>query len=228
MNVDTLSLGKHLTSLAWVAFRSFVGTLCLATLGGVVLAGLSCYFLREHPWFYGVLAAALALGESVTAGCVLGAKRAVMSAVAHGLGTLRLGRSFVRLIFERMAGGAEGEASGRIARGLERLPFAQAEALLSRAVRNVMGDAEQGGWLRRRIRTHLLEHVRKFTLARFREEGAQQGGIDLLKVKEELELTADDALVQKVRGGLQLATALVIIGLPVVVAVQTWAINRLL
>src|SRR5262245_41015553 len=91
MKVDVGSIGRHLASLAWVALRSFVGTVLVFTLVGVVLAGLSYYVLREHHWIYGVTAVALALLEAVTAGVVLGAKRAVVLAVAHGLGSLRLG-----------------------------------------------------------------------------------------------------------------------------------------
>jgi hypothetical protein len=222
---DVRSIGNHLASLAWVAMRSFVGTVLVLTLVGVVLAGLSYCFLPEYHWIYGAIAIVVTLIESVTTGFVLGAKRAVAIAVAHGLGSLRLGGALVRLVFERMlgvAGGEEiGERGGRITRGLEGVPLAQADELLSGAVRDVTGDAAQGGWLRRTIRGRLLEAVRRYTLARFREEGAKHGGIDLLKVKEELEQTVDDALVRKVRGGLRLWTVLVIFGLPLVVAVQT-------
>jgi hypothetical protein len=209
-----------------------VATLFVLTLAGGLLAGLSYYFLREQHWVYGVIAAAVAFIESVTAGFVLGAKRAVVMAVVHGLSTLRLGQSLVHLVFERMlgiAGGEEfGERGGRIARGLERLPLAQAEGLLSSAVREVTGNAEQGGWMQRKIQGRLLEAVQKYTLARFREEGAKHGGIDVLKVKEEVGRAVDDDLALKVRGGLQLWTALVVVGLPFVVAVQTWLIIMLL
>jgi len=232
VKVDVRSVATHSASLAWVALRSFMGTLVVLTLAGIVLAGLSYYFLREHHWIYGVIAVAVALIESVTTGFILGAKRAVVIAVAHGLGSLRLGRSLVRLVFARMLGvvGAEemGGRGGRITRGLERLPLGQAEELLSGAVQDLTGDAAQGGWVRRKIQGRLLEAVRKYTLARFREERAKYGGIDLRKVSEELEQTVDDALVRKVRGGLRLWTALVIIGLPSVVAVQTWIIILLL
>jgi hypothetical protein len=156
----------------------------------------------------------------------------LVNAAAHGLGSLRLGRSLVRLVFERMLGVADaegsGERGGRVTRGLERLPFAQAEKLLSGSVLDVMGDAGQGGWLRRAIRARLLGAVRKYTLARFREEGAKDGGIDLVRVKGELERTVDDVLARKVRGGLRLWTALVILGLPLVVAMQTWFLILLL
>ena len=59
-------------------------------------------------------------------------------------------------------------------------------------------------------------------------QGQAHRGIDLLKVKEEMEQTVDNELVQKLRGGLQLWTALVIVGLPLVVTVQTWVIIMLL
>jgi hypothetical protein len=221
-----------LASLAWVALRSFLGTVVVLTLAGVVLAGLSYYVLREHHWIYGVIAVAVTLIESVTTGVILGAKRAVLMAVAHGLGSLRLGRSLVRLLFEQMlgvAGGEEmGERRGWITRGLERLPLAQADELLSGAIRQVTGDAAQGGWVRRTIQERLLKAVRTYTLTRFREEQAKYGGIDLRTVKDELEQTVDDVLVRKVRGGLRLWTALVLIGLPLVVAAQTWAAVMLL
>ncbi len=231
MKVDIRAIGVHLAKLAWVAIRSFVGTLFVFTLAGVVLAGLSYFFLRADHWLYGVIAVVVALIESVATGIVLGAKRAMVMAAAHGLGELQLGRSLVRLIFDRMlgvaSGGEVGERGGVIVRGVERLPLAQADELLSSAVRGVTGEA-QGGWVRRRIQGRLLEVVRKYTLARFREEGAKHGGIDLLKMKQELEDTVDAALVQKVRGGLRLWTILVIIGLPAVVAAQTWFIIMLI
>lgn len=232
MKIDIGAIGSSLASLVFVALRSFVGTILVMILAGGVLAGLSCYFLREYQWFYGAGAVAVVIIESVTIGCVLGAKRAMIMAVSHGLGTLRLGRSLVRVIFERMLGIAEDEAvgqrGGRIVRGVEQLPLAQADELLSNTVRGMAGDTEQGGWLRRKIRTRLLEAIRKLTLSRFREEDAKHGGIDLLKVKEELEQKVDDVLVQKVRGGLRLWTALVVIGLPVLVAMQTYVVILML
>lgn len=231
MKADVRSIGSHLGSLAGVALRSFVGTIFVVTLAGIVLAGLSCYFLREHHWLYGLIAIVAALIESVTTGFVLGVKRALALALAHGLGALRLGRALVRLVFERMLGVTPdeqlGERGGRIAQSLERLPLAQAEGRLNAVIRDMTGGA-QGGWLRQKIHTWLLEAVRKYTLARFRYEETRHGGIDLLKVQEELERNVDDALVQKVRGGLRLWTMLVIIGLPLTVAVQTWIAIMLL
>src|SRR5690242_16944466 len=97
--VDVRSLGGHLARLAWVAVRSFVGTLAVLTAAGVALAAVSVYFLRDHTG-YATIAALVAVAEGVATGVVLGAKRAIVMAVAHALGALRLGRALVRLIFD--------------------------------------------------------------------------------------------------------------------------------
>ncbi len=219
------SLAGHLASLAWVAVRTFLTTLFLLSLAGIVLAGLSYYFLRNEHWLWGVGWVALALVEAVAAGVVLGAKRAVVMALAHGLRSLRLGAALVRLVFERMLGVVEGEEvgerGGRIAQGLERLPLAQADRLLGGAIRDVTGEVGEGGWLRRKIQARLLDLVGKYTLARFREEGARHGGIDLVAVRAELEGTVDEMVVRKVLSGLRVWTWSVVVGLPVLVALQT-------
>jgi hypothetical protein len=228
---DLLAFGNGLARTALVAVRSFVGTLAVLTAAGVALAAVSYYFLRDHP-VYALLAAALAVVEGVATGVVLGAKRALVMALAHALGALRLGRALVRLVFDRLLGVAEGRAPGergrRVARGIERLPLAQAEQLLARAVRLTAGEADAAGWWRRAIGARLLSLVQKYTLARFREEGARHGGVDLFKVREELEQQIDESLVEKVRGGLRLWTVLAIVGLPGAVAVQTYLALALL
>jgi hypothetical protein len=232
MKADVHAIGAHLAGLAWVALRSFAAALLGLTMAGVVLAGLSYYLLAEYYWLYGAIAVVLTLVESVTVGFILGAKRAVMMAAAHGLGELQLGRSLVSLLFERMLQPTEREAMGergrRIAQGLERLPFGEADRMLTAAVRGVMGGEEQDGWLRRKIQGRVLEAVRKYTLARFRAEGTEGGGIDLLEVKEELAQTVDDTLVRKIQSTLRFWTFVVIIGLPLLVAVQTFVLIMLL
>lgn len=225
MKVDFHSAGRHAASLAWVAVRSFLGTVAVFTLAGCVLAAVSYYFLRERPVYAGI-AAAVAIIEGIVTGVVLGMKRGAVLSLAHGLGRLRLGRSLIRLVFDRIlkvtADEAMGERGVPVTRKIERLPLAQADELLTKAVHGVTGEAERGGWLRRKIQSRLLDMVRKYTLARFREEGAAHGGVDLQKVRGELEETVDDKLVDKVRGGLKLWTILTIIGLPFIVAIQTY------
>jgi hypothetical protein len=228
MNVDLRAIGTHVATLVWVALRSFLATVIVLAFAGFVLGALSYYFVRDHHWGYGVAAVVLALVEAVVIGVILGGKRALAMAAIHGFGSLRLGGKAVRVIFERMLGvTAEGEARGlgaQLAAGLDRVPLAQAEHMLSDAVRGVTGDAERGGWMRAKIQRALLLTVRKFSLARFRAEGATQGSVDLPKVKQELEKTIDDVIAAKLRRGLRLTTWLVAAGLPLLVAVQTWII----
>jgi hypothetical protein len=226
------SLGGHLTTLTWAALRTFLSTLILLTAAGVALAAVSAYFLRDRPG-YAMIAAVIAIAEAVATGVVLGGHRAIILTLAHALGSLRLGRQLVRLVFDRLLGLAEGgdvgERGGRIARGLERVPLAQAERMLREAVASIAGSADDtAGWLRRRVQARLLALAEKYTLARFREDGQRNGGVDLLKVKADLEEGIDDALVRKVRTGTRLWTALVILGLPGVVAAQTYITLALL
>ncbi|MDY0169536.1 MAG: hypothetical protein RBS80_23540 [Thermoguttaceae bacterium] len=229
--VDVRAIGVHTAGLAWLALRVFIGTMVVTALGGVLLAGISCHFVRNEHWMYVVIAGLLVLVEAAVIGVVLGWKRAQVLTLAHGLGSLRLGRSLVRLVFGCMIEAVSNDGAepgvGRLARGLERIPLARAQELLEAAIGSVLGSGDQRGWLRQRVRQRLLQMVRKYTLTRFREEAAGRGGIDLVKVKEELEETLDDAVVQKLRKPLRFATALVIVGFPLVVAVQTWGIVML-
>jgi hypothetical protein len=230
MAMDVRAVGRGLARLGWVAVRSFALTLAILTVLGFGLAGLAYYVLRDAP-LYGAIAALVAVVEAVTAGVVLGGKGAMVMALAEGLRVLGLGRLTVRLVFERMLGldhGQHGERGGALTRSLERLPIRQAEHALREAVNGLVAAPGEGGWLRRKLRQQLLRLVEKYTLARFREEDARHGGIDLVRVQAELEGRVDQLLVAKVRGGLALWTAAVAIGLPLAVAVQTYLFIALL
>jgi hypothetical protein len=231
MKVDFRAVGRHVAGMAWVAVKSFAGTLGLLTLAGCVLAGVSYFFLRGNQT-YAVVGAIVAVVEGIVTGVLFGAKRGMVMGLAHGLGQLRLGKSLIQLVFDRILKVTEleamGERGGRIARTAERVPLAQADQMLSKAVHGVTGETGQGGWLRRKIQGKLLGMVEKYTLARFREEGAAHGGIDLLKVRGELEDTIDDKMVEKVRGGLKVWTIVVIVFFPLLVAIQTYVAIMLL
>ncbi|MBI3821642.1 MAG: hypothetical protein HY289_03070 [Planctomycetes bacterium] len=226
VRVDVRVLATHLAGLAWVAVRSFVGTVTVLILEGIVLATASWYVLGQYWWVYGLMAAFVALVEAVVTGIFLGAKRALVMTFAHGLGKLRLGEMLLRLVFDRMIGIASteavGERGGRLVQVIERLPLAKADERLRKVIQDLTGEAGQGSWLRRKIQSRLLDAVSKYTLARFRDEDAERGGVDLIKVKDEIEQNADDAIVRKVRGGVRTLTLAVILGLPFVVALQTW------
>jgi hypothetical protein len=227
--VDGKHLVKGLAGLAAVAVRSFLGTLLALTLLGIGLGAL-CYHLlaRVHP-AYGLVAGAVALLESVAVGAVLAGKRALVVSLIHGLRTRRLGRSAVGLVFGRLLDVSPGQTPGEggaVARAAARLPLAQAEWRLSQAVRDLLGAPVEGGGpagaLRRRLQAGLLNRVRTYTLARFREEDAREGGVDLVRVQADLEGRVDDLLAARLKRGVNRWTALVVVGLSVQVLGLAW------
>jgi hypothetical protein len=229
MNVRDIA--GQMAGLSWVAVRSLAVTAATVLSAGVALAVLSWLAVRDCPWWYGLIAVVLAVGETTLAAFLLGAFRGVVNAVVVGLRRWQLGRVAVGRVFEWMLGvreeGEVGERGGVVARGLERLPLAQANERLDAAVRAVTGEAGEAGWLRRTIQRVLLKGVRAVTLARFRDDAARHGGIDLMKVRDELGGSVDWAVAEHFRGQRRGWTLAVAVGLPLLVAVQTAIIHSL-
>jgi hypothetical protein len=204
-----------------VAVRSFLGTLLLFFLLGIAMAAVSYYLLSGLHWSYGLIAAIIALLECVIVGIFLSGKRAVTVTVVHGLRKHRFGSTVVHLVFGRLLGiSAEpaGERGGMLVRAVERLPLAQVEKRLNDTVRNIVNAPSGGGltgWIRRRVQLRLVAAVRACTLARFREEAAQHGSIDLVKVQTDLGDRIDGLLIGKLHGGINLWTLCVLVALPV-------------
>lgn len=226
----------EVAGLLGVALRSWLCTLLLMLLLGVVLAGASYYLLAGLHWAYAGIAAAVALIECVVVGVVLATKRAIAAALLDGLRRLQLGRATLRLVFGRLLGvSAEqehGERGGWVVRTVERLPLAQAEKSLDDAVCGIVNAPDTGGgptsWLRRRIQNRLVGSVQKYTLAHFRDEDARHGGVDLAKVGTDLGERIDGLLVGKLRGSVNLWTAAVLIGLPTQILVTVYIVLALL
>jgi hypothetical protein len=234
--VDFAAFGKAVGRLSLVALRSFLVAFAAFAALGVVLAALCWYWLsRPHP-VYGAIAALVALLEAVAVGVVLGGKRALVLALVEGLRRYRLGEAVVALLFRRLLGASAeaplGERGAWLARAAERVPLAQAEARLNGAVGAVLAAPAEGGgvlgWGRRRLQARLVAAVGKDTLARFREEGAKEGGVDLLKVQAEVATRVDDRLANKLAHGVNLWTALALVGLPAQVLAGVWVVLCLL
>jgi hypothetical protein len=185
--VEFATVGKVVGRLLLVAFRSFLVTLVAFTALGLVLAALAGYWMSRTNAVYGVIAAVVAVLEGVAVGIILGGKRALVMALVEGLRTYRLGGAVVGLLFRRLLGVSAGERGAWLARAAERVPLAQAEARLNGAVGAALAAPAEGdgplGWGRRRLQARLVAAVGKYTLARFREEGAKEGGVDLVKVQ---------------------------------------------
>ena len=205
-----------------VGVRSFLLTLLFMLLLGIILAAASYWILSSPHWVYGVVAALVALIECVVVGVVLAGKRAIAVTLVHGLRKYQIGSAAVRLVFGRLLGVTaeeeHGERGGWLTRTAERLPLSQAEKRLDDAVHGILSAPSEGGgmtgWLRRRVQNRLVGTVHKYTLASFREENARYGGVDLAKVQSDLGERIDGMLIGKLRGGINVWTLAVLVGLP--------------
>jgi hypothetical protein len=204
-------MGRSLRSLLATAAGMALFTLLL-TIGAVLVAA-------DGSVLQGVLGAVLALVLGTGVGVVLSGKRAVGAALAEGVRRLALGNKVLGLLFVHLlrveASQALGERGVAVARATERLPLAQAQARLEGTMRDLLSAAPAGGgvkgWLARKVQEKALGEIEAITLARFREQGAQEGGVDLIKVRDELAAKIDGLLVERIERGLLMVTLLAVL-----------------
>lgn len=209
---DLGPIAGALLELAGPALAAFLRTTVGMALFGVLAAGGS--FVIASGGAHGSagrggLAAVVALVLCLIIGGVLAVKRAGLGAARRGLAQLGLGRRVLGLVFDGLLGvsdGAHGERGGALARTVERLPLADAEARLSAVVARLLGE-DGGGFFASRIRALLLGKVQALTLTRFRQEGKQHGGVDLAAVRADLSTRVDETLVAQIDGILLKVTA---------------------
>jgi hypothetical protein len=184
--------------------RSYVAT-ALAMSGVTLLVAAGCGALAASAgWVRAAVAVAIALVAGTVAGVSLAAERAVAAAVVAGIEQTALGSRMARLLFARLlrvdAAKLHGERGVAAAVRAERLPLAQAEAQLRAAVDALItepdGQTGPRAWLARRLRAALLGRIEGVTLARFRQQGQEHGGVDLVMVQTELAATIDARLVE--------------------------------
>lgn len=204
------------------AVGAFLRTLGALVVLALVLAGAAFGIASSASTGRGVVAALIALAVGVAAGVSLAGQRAAGAALLRGLRDSRLGERTVTLLFERLQ-----ETSA--ARTLERLPLAQAEARLREGIEGLTSAAGEGGlrgWLQGKLRVRLLEKLALLTLARFREAGRAEGGVDLAKVRDDLAGRADGLLAGKVRSAMSRST-LILVGVAVLGSLAAAVILRL-
>lgn len=206
--MDITPLWQGLTRLVAVGLRSFALTLVGMVGLGLVLAAAAFWFASQATTLRGILATLAAMTISTALGFAVAGQRAIAIALLRGLREQKLGSNLAARLFDHLlaAGNAQplGKRGGTVVRAVERLPLAQAEALLNNGVSALLRAPEQGGgpsgWLRRRLQGRLLRLVHVATLARFRDSGTDQGGIDLRRVRDDLANQIDARLIAKVRG----------------------------
>ncbi|WP_437320421.1 hypothetical protein [Sorangium sp. So ce385] len=201
------------------ALRAFFLTAATMSLLAVVLAGSSYAIAADGSALRGALAAIVALALSAVVGFTLSWKRALGAGVLQVVRSKRLGGMLVTAVFERLLGVSDeaevGARGGRVAQAVEGVPINEAVKRLRLAVIHRVQAAPQGGGLRgilrRKIEAQLLKSIEALTLARFRNEAHQKGGIDLVKVRDEVAQGVDDLVTDEIEGTL-LVTTLLLVG----------------
>lgn len=204
---DLGPLAGALAQLVAPAVAAFLRTSLGMTCLGLALAAASFAWAAQGSTARGVVAALLVLALVGVVGLVLAVKRAVGRTLIVGLRRAELGRKALVPIFERLESGVAGRAAAR-------LPLAQAEGALRGAVEEVV-RAEPAGRglraaLRRRLQARLARGVERVTLARFRERGATEGGVELARVRDELVARVDALLADRLETALRLTTAVLV------------------
>lgn len=236
------SLLGRIAGSAWNGGRSFLMTLAGVGTLGIVLAGCSAYFLRKDPYVAAV-ALVVALIESGIAAFLLASKRGLFAAALSGLIESKVVCSVLGLVFDRLlavkAEETPGERGSRLVQVVEKVPLAQAERWLDKAIAGLLriradstienGDAPSQAagrglvsWMRGWVYRSLLQRIKTLTLAAFRAEGAPSGGVDLPRVRTALENRIDSMVVDRLRGAVNLWTFGVVLGLPLTIAAQTY------
>jgi hypothetical protein len=145
---------------------------------------------------------------------LLAVKNAVLRGLLAGVEKTQLGAKAVGLVFGQL--GVRDEATGAVAQLAQRVPLREAEAKLTGVVEGVLkARAEQRGlraWVARGVLSAVVVRVQALTLARFRSEDLAHGGIDLLRVRDELVLAADALIVTQVNQQALRLTGLVAFG----------------
>lgn len=210
---DLGPLAEELAELIAPLIRAAVGAF-FRTAGGMLLLGLGAAGLSA--WIAGggspvrtLFGVAVTLVIFAVLGGVLVVKRAVGKALLRGLRQFGVGRRVSELLFEQMldvsAEETHGERGVALARLAEQVPLAQAEERLSRAVQALTASrpGKKQRWLVQLIERRMIATVERYTLARFRDEACQSGGVDLVKVQQELRQWIDARLADTVQGKLQ-------------------------
>jgi hypothetical protein len=189
---------------------------------GIVLA-ITAYVIAagDGSLLRGVIAATLVLIAAGILAVVLAGKRAIGQGLIYGVTKAALGERMFDLVFAQLLGVDEGasigDRGGVVARSIERVPLAQASARLRGVVQKLVAAQPTGGGLtgglRRRLQTSMLEKVEQLTLARFRDAELREGGVDLVRVRDELAGRTDALIAAKIQNTLNRVTLFVVTAL---------------
>ncbi|MCK6544448.1 hypothetical protein L6R52_01130 [Myxococcota bacterium] len=200
------------------AAKSFFVSTAGMIAAGVVTAAIAAGIASPVAAWHGAIAALATVALFGGLGAYLALQRAVGGAILAALEELGLGKKLLDKLFGQLLQVRDTEQHAErgisVARVAERLPLKTAESLLTTAVDRFVAAEEgargPGAWLRRRISTGLMKKIEALTLGRFRDADAREGGVDLVKVRDELAEKVDEAAADQVRGMLLRVTLLAV------------------
>jgi hypothetical protein len=180
----------------------------------VAVVELIALYLSYRVGGWLALFAAAALGAFASG--FLALKHAVLRVAIHALGKMRLGDRVLSMVFAY---------DGFVALGLERIPLARAEEILTSAIGAAREKLGGDGFILRRVNARVLDMVATTTLSAFRADGAD--GVDLVLVRKALSEKLDNTLVGQLEGALTRITFAVLLANVAVDLTLAYVIARL-
>lgn len=147
-------------------------------------------------------------------GMMLSVKRAVLAAVREGARSQRLGQRTLDALFSRVLGVKDGaKSTGIVGSAAEKIPLGRAEQLAKDAAAGLISEGANSGFFRSRLHRLIVGRIEALTLSRFRAENDAAGGVDLVKVRDELANTVEEKLLGLIDGMMLKLTLLLCLGL---------------
>jgi hypothetical protein len=209
------AIGTLVKPLLRAFFRTAAGMFALSLLLAIVVYKIAA--ASGETW-KALVAVLLVLILGAVLGGMLSIKRAVLTALREGAAAHKLGQRTLDALFGRLFGlsggpGGQGQRpAGALAQTAEKLPLGRAEQLAKEAAAGLIREGEKSGFFRARLHRMLVERIEGLTLARFRAEDNAAGGVDLVKVRDELASTVEQKLLGILDGMMLKFTALICLG----------------
>lgn len=203
--------------IAGPALASFFKTALLMSLLAIGM-GIASYFIAsDGSTLRGLLAVLAALIACGVIGFTASWKQALAGGALALLRKQKIASLLLSVVFDKALGISDesqaGARGGQLAQRIERIPLNDAVSKLRLAVIHRIKAAPMGGglsgMLRRKAEATMLGYLEQISLARFRDEANREGGVDLLKVRNELANTIDEMIIDRI-GSAMLKTTLLL------------------
>lgn len=221
------------SNLAGAAGRSgaaFGLTFLLVVGAGAVSAVAAGLLIGGPPW-RGLAIGGLTLLAAMIVAVPLAVQRGACRVAVEAIRRFQVPERLLHPLFERILGVGDPGTPGKIAQAAQRVPLAEAEARLRSAASSLVKDPQENGLrsaLQRTAHGRIVSAIRSVTLARFRQDGADTGGVDLAKVRDELVARIDtmvaDQILSKSRAAVLLGTLAVLLAPPLIAYLLTRAL----